>query len=211
MLKCAECPHHGCQVHDVSNAMICCPTKNGEIQQQASELYKDPENYTLAHNAAVVEAEGYGRLCRMEEIMLFARKCGYNRIGLIFCVGLSDEAREVSKILTHNGFDVVSAVCKNGSDPKSSIGLKDEETLSGCADEVMCNPIGQALLMNSEHTDMNIILGLCVGHDSLVMKYIEAPTTVLAVKDRVMGHNPLAAIYVAESYYKKRFFPKKED
>ena len=131
MLKCAECPHHGCQVHDVSNAMICCPTKNGEIQQQASELYKDPENYTLAHNAAVVEAEGYGRLCRMEEIMLFARKCGYNRIGLIFCVGLSDEAREVSKILTHNGFDVVSAVCKNGSDPKSSIGLKDEETLSG--------------------------------------------------------------------------------
>ena len=142
MLKCAECPHHGCQVHVVSNAMICCPTKNGEIQQQASELYKDPENYTLAHNAAVVEAEGYGRLCRMEEIMLFARKCGYNRIGLIFCVGLANEAREVSKILTHNGFDVVSAVCKNGSDPKSSIGLKDEETLSGCADEVMCNPIG---------------------------------------------------------------------
>ena len=47
-----------------------------------------------------------------------------------------------------------------------------EETLSGCADEVMCNPIGQALLMNSEHTDMNIILGLCVGHDSLVMKYV---------------------------------------
>ena len=158
----------------------------------------------------MVEAEGYGRLCRMEEIMLFARKCGYNRIGLIFCVGLSDEAREVSKILTHNGFDVVSAVCKNGSDPKSSVGLKDEETLSGCADEVMCNPIGQALLMNSEHTDMNIILGLCVGHDSLVMKYVEAPTTVLAVKDRVMGHNPLAAIYVAESYYKKRFFAKKE-
>ena len=69
MLKCAECPHHGCQVHDVSNAMICCPTKNGEIQQQASELYKDPENYTLAHNAAVVEAEAtagfaaWRRLC----------------------------------------------------------------------------------------------------------------------------------------------------
>ena len=56
MLKCAECPHHGCQVHDVSNAMTCCPTKNGEIQRQASELYKDAENYTLAHNAAVVEA-----------------------------------------------------------------------------------------------------------------------------------------------------------
>ena len=56
MLKCAECPHHGCQVHDVSNAMICCPTKNSEIQQQASELYKDAENYTLAHNAAVANS-----------------------------------------------------------------------------------------------------------------------------------------------------------
>ena len=36
--------------------MICCPTKNSEIQQQASELYKDPENYTLAHNTPIPEA-----------------------------------------------------------------------------------------------------------------------------------------------------------
>ena len=58
----------------------------------------------------------------------------------------------------------------------------------------MCNPIYQAKLLNHEKTDFNILLGLCVGHDSLFFKFAEAPTTVLAVKDRVTGHNPLAAI-----------------
>ena len=93
--------------------------------------------------------------------------------------------------------------------PKSSIGLTDADTLSGCANEVMCNPIGQALLMNQEQTQFNILLGLCVGHDTLALKYLEAPVTVLAVKDRVAGHNPLAPIYVANSYYKKRFYGNK--
>lgn len=206
MIKCAECSRNGCQENNLNGVMTCCPSKNDGIQAEARKLYDDPENYKLAHNAALVESEGYGKLCRMEEIMLFCRKCGFRKLGLIFCVGLSSEAREVSKILTHNGFEVVSAACKNGVNPKSMIGIKDEETISGCADEVMCNPIGQALFMNAENTEFNIILGLCVGHDSLVMKYLKAPATILAVKDRVTGHNPIAAVYMAESYYKKRFF-----
>ena len=60
--------------------------------------------------------------------------------------------------------------------------------------------------MNEEKTQFNILLGLCVGHDTLAIKYLEAPVTVLAVKDRVTGHNPLAAVYMAEGYYKKKFF-----
>lgn len=52
-------------------------------------------------------------------------------------------------------------------------------------------------------TQKKILLGLCVGHDSLFFKYSEAPTTVLAVKDRVTGHNPMAPIYLSESYYRK--------
>jgi uncharacterized metal-binding protein len=42
-----------------------------------------------------------------------------------------------------------------------------------------------------------------VGHDSIFFKYAEAPTTVLAVKDRVTGHNPLAAIHLSDSDYQK--------
>ncbi|NLY70124.1 MAG: DUF1847 domain-containing protein, partial [Clostridiales bacterium] len=72
--------------------------------------------------------------------------------------------------------------------------------------EPMCNPIGQAYFLNKEETDFNIVFGLCVGHDSLFIKYSNAPVTVLAVKDRVLAHNPLGALYLSESYYKNRFY-----
>lgn len=206
---CAECRQVGCKFHDLDKTMSCCPSKNAKVQAQAAELYQEEENYRIANTAAKVEAEGYGRLCRMEEIILFCKRAGYHRIGLVFCMGLHSEAREVSKILTHHGFEVVSVICKNGAVPKSSIGVTDAETLSGCANEVMCNPIAQAMLMNQEKTEFNILLGLCVGHDTLTIKYLDAPVTVLAVKDRVTGHNPLAAIYMANGYYKKRFYGEK--
>ena len=72
----------------------------------------------------------------------------------------------------------------------------------------MCNPIGQALFLNKEKTDLNILFGLCVGHDTLAIKHMEAPVTVLVVKDRVTGHNPIAAIYNAQSYFEKRLTPE---
>jgi uncharacterized metal-binding protein len=59
------------------------------------------------------------------------------------------------------------------------------------------------MTLNEEKTDFNILLGLCVGHDSLFFKHADAYTTVLAVKDRVTGHNPLAAVYLHNSYYRK--------
>lgn len=206
--QCANCAHQGCKTHQPDKTMAVCPCKNTQTQEQAKALYAEEEDHRIAHESALVEQEGYGRLTRMEEIMLFAKRAGYQRLGLVFCAGLKEEARQVSRILAYNGFDVVSVICKNGAIPKSFIGLTDEQTLSGCADEVMCNPIGQALLMNQEKTQLNILLGLCVGHDTLALKYLQAPTTVLAVKDRVTGHNPLAAIYMADGYYKKRFFPE---
>ncbi len=55
-------------------------------------------------------------------------------------------------------------------------------------------------------TDLNVVVGLCVGHDSLFYKYSEAMVTTAVTKDRVLGHNPAAALYTAESYYKKKLF-----
>jgi len=46
---------------------------------------------------------------------------------------------------------------------------------------------------------------LCVGHDALFLKEVEAPTTVLVVKDRVTGHNPVAVLYLSQFYYRKLF------
>lgn len=65
----------------------------------------------------------------------------------------------------------------------------------------MCNPILQAQDLNAAGTELNVVVGLCVGHDSLFYKYAEAPTTTLITKDRVLGHNPAAALYTAKTYY----------
>ena len=75
----------------------------------------------------------------------------------------------------------------------------------------MCNPLGQARALDQAGTELNLLLGLCVGHDSLFMRHSVAPVTVLAAKDRVLGHNPLAAIYMADGYYCDKLFPKADD
>lgn len=67
----------------------------------------------------------------------------------------------------------------------------------------MCNPILQAKILNNEKTDLNVVIGLCVGHDSLFYKYSDALTTTLITKDRVLAHNPAGALYQTNTYYKK--------
>ena len=126
----------------------------------------------------------------------------YTKLGLAFCMGLRKEAGVVEKILTVNGFEVVSGVCKMGREPKETLGIRDDQKVNVGCFEAMCNPIAQAYVMNGEKTEFNIMMGLCVGHDSLFLKYAEAPCTVFAVKDRLLGHNPLAAVYTIDSYYR---------
>jgi uncharacterized metal-binding protein len=129
---------------------------------------------------------------------------GYKKLGLAFCTGLANEAKMVTEILENQGFKVISARCKMGGVPKEIIGIKPEEKIGGPAScEPMCNPIAQAKILNSQKVDLAIVLGLCLGHDTLFMQYCRVPITVLAVKDRVTGHNPLAAIYLSSSYYSR--------
>ena len=72
----------------------------------------------------------------------------------------------------------------------------------------MCNPIMQAKLLNEADTDLNIVMGLCVGHDSLFLKYAKAPCVSLVIKDRVLGNNPAAALYTTSSFYSKLLEPQ---
>lgn len=48
------------------------------------------------------------------------------------------------------------------------------------------------------------VVGLCVGHDSLFIKFSEAPVTVLIAKDRVLAHNPVGALYCARATMRVR-------
>jgi uncharacterized metal-binding protein len=45
-----------------------------------------------------------------------------------------------------------------------------------------------------------------VGHDTLFIKCSKAPVTVFAVKDRVLAHNPIAALYLSDGYYKNKLY-----
>jgi uncharacterized metal-binding protein len=126
----------------------------------------------------------------------------YKRIGLAFCAGLVKEAKVVDRLFSSNDFDLTSVICKVGRVPKEAIGIQDDQKIAiGCF-ESMCNPILQAMVLNDAKTQFNVLLGLCVGHDSLFLQHAKAPCTVLAVKDRLLGHNPLAAIYNIDGYYR---------
>jgi uncharacterized metal-binding protein len=190
-----------------------CPTLHQKgLAAQAQKEYQAADIREFARQTSIQEGECYvGRdqrpyvmhatKPRMREIYEFARKMGYTRLGLIFCVGLAKEATIIAQILKNQGFEIVSVACKVGAVPKEEIGVKDSEKIFIGEYESMCNPILQAMIVNNAKTDFNILLGLCVGHDSLFFKYAEAPTTVLAVKDRVTGHNLLGPIYLCENYY----------
>jgi len=174
------------------------------------EAYAESPEVDLARQAARVEAGGYRRLTRLEEIMDFARRSGFSRLGLAHCIGLQREAAVVRRVFVANDFAVEAVACKAGAIPKEAIGLSDDDKLSPGEFESMCNPIGQARALADAGTELNVLMGLCVGHDSLFFRHSAAPVTVLAVKDRVLGHNPLAAVYLADGYYHDRLFPARE-
>ena len=120
---------------------------------------------------------------------------------LLFCIGLRREAAGAAEIFEAQGLETISAVCKAGGLSKSELGLSGEDLLNPEQPESMCNPVLQAELMNRAQVDFNVLLGLCVGHDTLALRHLEAPATVLAVKDRMVGHNPLAAVQCSGSYF----------
>lgn len=149
--------------------------------------------------ASAIEAKHYCKETRLGEIILFAKELGYQRIGLAFCIGLSEEARMIENILSRH-FEVVSVCCKVSGIDKKDFGL---QRISLVKPEVMCNPAGQAQLLNESETQLNIICGLCVGHDAIFAQLSEAPVTTLIAKDRVLAHNPVSAIYC--QYIRRQF------
>jgi uncharacterized metal-binding protein len=219
---CAKCPTRVCENMggkasedsiSLEKAPNFCPMKLvPEVLKKALAEYDKPEVREFAYLASLQEAECYERLSdgvrtrlpRVEELIRFSRKCGYKRLGIAHCGGLFKEAGMLTEILENNGFEVVTVQCKTGGVKKENIGIPAENKI-GPPDawETMCNPIAQAMIINNSEVDLAVMLGLCIGHDTLFIKYCDVPLTVIAVKDRVFGHNPLAALYLSDSYYRR--------
>ena len=204
---CAACGMNSCESTGEPNGRFegCPMTYRGDVLKRAFDVYEnDRELKEFARAAARVEATGYMRWTRVEDTMEFAHEMGYRTLGIASCVGLKREAAILESILKDNGFSVVSAICKTGGVPKEKIGLRDDEKVNPGGFEAMCNPVAQAMLLDEAGSELSVVLGLCVGHDSLFYKTSRAPVTTLVAKDRVLGHNPVAALYNHQSYYKQK-------
>ena len=184
MLFCASCAVKNCgkPFGKEDRYPKSCPSLD-PILPEALREYQDPEDLLMARQSAVVSSDHSE--CRLLKTIRFAKLCSFQHLGLAFCITLKDEASRVDRILRKEGFQVSSIICKVGHESRQEVlGVTER-----C--NAMCNPIAQAELLNREKTQLNIVLGLCVGHDSLFIKHSNAPVTVLAAKDHVYDNAPL--------------------
>jgi len=188
-MNCAQCGNKDCR-----NGKDCF----GKADRD-KKSYKDEPISRLHKAASAIEARYYCKEPRLREVILLARELRCRKIGLVFCIGLESEAKIIGDILSQE-FEVVSVCCKVCGIDKKDFNL--EQISPDESNEVMCNPAGQAELLNESGTDLNIICGLCVGHDAIFTMISKAPVTTLIVKDRVLAHNPVGAVY--SRYIRKR-------
>ncbi|MDR1733173.1 MAG: DUF1847 domain-containing protein [Synergistaceae bacterium] len=177
------------------------------VEKVTKRYLRNPEEKKMSATSADIECRYYGKATRVEETLLFIRNMGYKKVGVATCAGLLKECNQFARAAKAKGIDIMGVACKVGAVDKTVIGLKEEQKLVPGGHESMCNPILQAELLNEAQTELNIIMGLCVGHDSLFIKHSKAPVTYLIVKDRVLCHNPAAALYGAGSYYSRLLTP----
>lgn len=210
--RCAKCPVAYCTsapMDKISKDALPanCPMKTspGTIAKSVKR-YRDDDVSRLYVPATVTEKEAYhvvrgARMAvrpRIKELIEFSKLLKIKRIGIAFCAGLRDEAARLTDLLEGQGFEVSSALCKCGGVDKALMGVAEEDKIGGPDKfEAGCNPLLQAELLNEAGTEINVIVGLCLGHDMLFTMNSKAPVTTLIVKDRLLGHNPVMGLYSA--------------
>ena len=206
--NCAKCNTKSCDSKDARTAdlPVFCPMKTATktIQNVVNSVNTDADLKKFYLASAWVEKNAYetvrGKITpvwpRAREVIEFAKRLDVKKLGVAFCIGLSDEAKRVVEIFEEHGFEVYSVVCKCGGVDKTRFGVLPSEKIDNSNDfEAACNPLLQAELLHQAGTGLNVTVGLCVGHDSLFFMHSKTPTTALIVKDRVTGHNPLVSLY----------------
>lgn len=204
MYTCASCGVLACRSEGREHMPPNCPMRHESRIDEAFAAYVDPAVSEFYIASSEMEAIGYGKWPRLRETVEFCKRLSYRKVGVAFCVGLRKEAKVICSVLRSHGLEVVSVICKTGGIPKERAGIPKEFKVNPDCFEAMCNPIAQAKLLNSQETQLNIAVGLCVGHDSLFYKHSEAPVTTLIAKDRVLAHNPVGAVYCYDGYMREK-------
>lgn len=123
------------------------------------------------------------RIDRVQEIIAYANEAKIEKIGIANCISFNREAIQLEGILVDSGFVVEKIHCKYGKVPLNDLlpGYKGTS----------CNPAGQAKYLEEKGTQLNIMMGLCLGHDILFNLKSSAPVTPLLVKDRMFKHQTI--------------------
>lgn len=149
----------------------------------------------MLNTANDIILEDERKLCRLSELIYYALEMKYGKIGIAYCTDLK-EPTEILVSVLRRFFEVNPVCCKvswNGSNSESE---RSERKLS-------CNPMGQAKILNKLGVDLNIMVGLCIGADSIFTELSDAPVTTLFVKDKSLANNPIGALY--SEYYLNEF------
>lgn len=203
--SCMDCFSQACE-NGGEERPDFCPYLNCDASlfiSAENELAADPEGVKFAKAACCDDVPR----TRVEEIIEFAKSLGMKKLGIATCAGLLSESATLAKILRSNGFEVYGVCCKMGSLSKLDTGLSPEQLAKFKNGPIMCNPVGQAMALDKAGTELNILMGLCVGHDTLFYKFCKGLSTVLVTKDRVLAHNPAGALYETGSFYRRLLQP----
>jgi uncharacterized metal-binding protein len=209
--QCAKCSGAYCRNMSLeeTNKNILpeyCPMKTSEeMIKSVIEKYGQNDVKRIYVPATITEKEAYESIRgvrmavrpRIKELIEFGKLIHAQKMGVAFCAGMRDEAARIVAILERSGFAVASVLCKCGGTDKTRLNVAKEYKIRDdpLKFEAACNPVLQAQLLNNAGTDINIIVGLCLGHDMLFTMNSKAPVTTLIVKDRLLGHNPIIALY----------------
>jgi len=211
-LQCAKCPLKPCYNDPEAKKPAFCPmVVYPEFVEESMREYENEFIRNIHHTSSTLwkASKGYGFWPRVREAVELCRRLGIRRVGVAFCVGLSEEASKLDKIFEAWGLEVYSVACKCGAVDKTRIGLKEEDKIKPGHYEPICNPVLQAMLLNHVGTELNVVVGLCVGHDTIFMRFSKAPIVYLIAKDRATGHNPAAPLY-SPHYFSKLILPESE-
>lgn len=141
--SCIDCATGGCKKPGQMHQPDFCPsaTLSPDEREDLAAAYTDLDLQLIQAANEVSARCGHEGLCRLEEIMDFARRLGYRKIGIANCGAMQTER------------------------------------------------------LNAVGTELNVIMGPCVGHDSIFMRHYAAPCTTFVVKDRMLGNNPIAVLH----------------
>lgn len=181
-MNCTGCSQKTCRTSQ------SCGAENFTPAAMLEGYHEGNTQQIIRAAASLVDGGLAGKLSRVQETIAFIKKMDYKKVGMAYCYGMEKEARLLTRLFKTAGIPLRTVSCTIG-------GINQDEINSeSCIEKVSCNPLGQASQLNSEGVDFVIIMGICLGHDIILHKALNADFTTLAVKDRVNGHAPLLAL-----------------